>query len=212
MDWKDVVKGVAPTLGGLLTAFGGPAGALAGAGLGAIASALGVDGAQSPSVVEAQIAQVVARGLTPEQQAALIAADTEYKKALVAADVRKAELEVEDTQNFLMDIQSARTHNANTVGILRLGYMVNIASYTAVFMLLYGCYRILTGVDLSKVDSGSLVAISTLLGGVIQWVMSNAGQANGFFFGSSPTARATTTALASSVSDMASKLPNKGTK
>lgn len=203
MSWQDKVKAIAPTLGGLLTAFGGPAGALAGAGLTAIANSLGV--ANDPDSVSAAIEA----GITPEQRAALIAADLQYKEALIAADIRKAEIAADTEKSYIADVADARAHNANTVGILRLGYAVNALSYTAVFMILYGAYKILMGVDLHAIDPGALVAASTLLGGVVQWVMSNCGQANGFFFGSSPTSRQSAMQLSQSVADTAKQLGKK---
>lgn len=202
-SWQDKVKAIAPTLGGLLTAFGGPAGALAGAGLTAVANALGV------SNNEDAVSAALEVGITPEQRAALIQSDLQYKEALITADIRKTEIAADTEKSYIADVADARAHNANTVGILRLGYGVNALSYGCVFAILYGCYKILMGVDLHAIDPGALVAISTLLGGVVQWVMSNCGQANSFFFGSSPTARANATQMSQSVTDTAKALGKK---
>lgn len=196
-DWKKLVGGIAPALG---TILGGP---LAGGAIQILANSILGGSSGTPATDEAKLSTVLAGGITPELQAKLLDAENQIKLAVVAADIRTKELDVETTKSYIADVADARAHNANTVGILRLGYIVNFLSYTCVFMLLYGCYRVLNGVDLHAVDPGALVAISTLLGGVVQWVMSNAGQANGFFFGSSPTARANSSQLATSVSDTA---------
>lgn len=202
MAWQDNVKAIAPTLGGLLTAFGGPAGALAGAALGAVASALGVQ--NTPDAVAAAM-QV---GLTPEQKANLLAADMEYKKAVLQTGLEEKRIAADTEKSYIEDVADARAHNANTVGILRLGYMINACSYIVVLAVLIGCYRFVTGGKLD-IDAGAAAMVGGIVGAALQWVISNSAQANGFFFGSSPTARANSTALAASVSNTAAKLPTE---
>lgn len=182
-DWRAAVKSVAPILGGILTTVGGPAGALAGAGLNAVAAALGVE------PTESAVAAAMQAGLSPEQRVALVAADTEVKKAMIAAGLEEKRIAADVEKSYIADVADARAHNANTVGIMRLGYMVNALSYLLVGAILYGCYRLAGGDNLAKIDPVALSSISVLVGGVVQWVMSNAAQANGFFFGSSPGSR-----------------------
>lgn len=202
-DWRDVVKTIAPTLGGLLTAFGGPAGALAGAGLGAIATALGVPNNESA------VSAALQAGLTPEQRAQLAQADLDYKLALVNAGVEEKKIDADVEKTYVLDVANAREHNANTVGILYLGLGVNLASYLCVVFILYGLYSLVQAAKLDAIDPGTLVAIAGLLGGIVQWIMQNASQANGFFFGSSPTARAQGSQLGASVTDTVKNLVKK---
>jgi hypothetical protein len=127
-------------------------------------------------------------------------ADSQVRIALIAADVRKTEISADVEKSYLLDIQNARTQNANTVGILRLGYMINIASYAIVAAVLYGCFRIIQGSTMGQIDAGLAATVGTLVGGTVQWLLSNAQSANNFFFGSSPSGRANSTALAAGVS------------
>lgn len=182
MDWKATIKAVAPTLGTILSAAGGPVGMLAGAGLNAVAAALGVE----PN--EDAVAAAVQVGLTPEQRAALIDADTKIKLAVVDAGVKNHEIDAGTEKAYLTDVADARAHNANTVGILRLGYLINIASYACVACVLCGCFWLLGGKSLT-IDPGIAAMVGGLIGAALQWLLNNAAQANGFFFGSSPASR-----------------------
>lgn len=182
MDWKEGIKAIAPTLGGLLATFGGPAGVLAGAGLTAVANALGVP--DTPDAVSA----AVQAGLTPDQRASLIAADLAHKQALIDAGIKSKEIDASVEKSYIADVADARAHNANTVGILRLGYIINVASYAMVAAVLFGCYRMATGGKLDM-DAGTAAMIGGIVGSALQWVISNSTQANGFFFGSSPASR-----------------------
>lgn len=182
MDWKAIVKTVAPTLGGLLATVGGPAGMLASAGLNAVASALGVE----PN--EDAVAAAVQAGLSPEQRVALVDADTKIKLAMVDAGVKTHEIDAGTEKAYIGDVADARAHNANTVGILRLGYLINIASYACVACVLYGCFWLLGGRTLT-IDPGIAAMVGGLIGAALQWLLNNAAQANGFFFGSSPASR-----------------------
>lgn len=188
MGWKETIQTVAPTLGGLLTAFGGPAGALAGAGLTAVANALGVPASGDPVKDEATIAQLVQQGLTPEQRSALMQADLEYRKAALAATTRKQEIDATVEQSYIADTDAARRSHAQNMGVLWLGYLINFASYVCVFAVLYGSFALMNGTKL-QVDPGIAATIGAVVGAVVQWLMANAAQANGFFFGSSPGSR-----------------------
>lgn len=182
MDWKAIVKTVAPTLGGLLATVGGPAGMLASAGLNAVASALGVE------PTEDAVAAAVQAGLSPEQRLALVDADTKVKLAMVDAGVKTHEIDATVEKAYVADVADARAHNANTVGILRLGYIINVFSYLMVGTVLYGCYVLATSAGM-KIDPGSAAMVGSIVGAALQWAISNSSQANGFFFGSSPASR-----------------------
>lgn len=198
-DWKAAVKVVAPTLGAVL---GGP---LAGGAIKILADAV-LGGSSGDSASDEQkLKDVMAGGLTPEIRAALIQAEQQTKLAVIAADVRKAELAVDVDKAYVADVADARSHNANTIGILRLGYMINFASYSVIVLVLCGCYWIVSGKTIGAVDPGLAAVVGGLVGSAVQWLMSNCQSANNFFFGSSPAGRAVNAALASSVSKAAEK-------
>ena len=41
-----------------------------------------------------------------------------------------------------------------------------------------------------QIDPGTAAVVGSIVGAAVQWIMANAQQANGFFFGSSPGSRA----------------------
>lgn len=204
-DWKGAVAIAAPTLGTLL---GGP---LAGAAVKILADKI-LDGGSTgnPSEDEAQVATVIQAGFTPEIRAKIADAEKEIKLAMIAADVRKTEVSADTEKAYIGDVANARAHNANTVGILRLGYLINIMSYLAVFMIMIGCYKILTTSGMASVDPGLAAAVGGIVGGGLQWLLTNAQQANGFFFGSSPGGRQNAAAgLTSSVTQAVTTTTSK---
>lgn len=194
MAWQDEVKKYAPILGGLLTVAGGPAGALAGAALTGIAGALGVP--NDPGAIQSAIIA----GLTPDQQAALTTADLEYKKAVISAGVQDHQIDADTEKAYIGDTEAARAHNSNNKGIMWLGFLVNFASYSSVMAILIGCYYFVTGSAIKDIDPGALVAIGGIVGSALQWIISNSNQANGYFFGSSPSARINAEQMAQAVS------------
>jgi len=193
-DWKKALGTVAPVLAGLV---GGPIGVVASAGAKVVAQALGVP------EDEASISAALQAGLTPEQRSALIAADADLKKAQLAAQVRYRELESEDRKQEMLDVQDARSRNAGTVGILRLGYFINAASYFCVALVLAASFWLMGSSTELKVDPGIAAMLGGIVGSAVQWLLLNASQANGFFFGSSPATRA----AATKVGEAASRLP-----
>lgn len=195
-DWKAVVGTVAPALG---TILGGP---LAGGAIKILADKI-LGGSSGDEKKDADDLQAVlqADGLSPEIRAKLIEAENEVKLAVIAADVKKAEMAVDVEKSYITDVANARASNANTTGILNLGYFINFASYSVIILVLCGCYWLISGKTMATVDPALAAIVGGLVGGVVQWLMSNAAQANSFFFGSSPTARANSAALAASVSE-----------
>lgn len=203
MNWREVIKSTAPTLGGLIgTAVAGPAGgALASTAIVAIGNALGVPMTGDTAQDEGAIEQVVRAGMTPEQTAALVAADLDYKTALVAADVRKVEVAAEVTKAYIGDAADARTAHANNVWVMRLAVGINVLSYLLIGGVLIGCFLILTQTVKVNLDPGTATMVGGLIGGAVQWVLQNAGQANSFAFGSSPSSRAVSESLSKAVSN-----------
>jgi hypothetical protein len=204
-NWKDAVAIAAPTLGTLL---GGP---MAGAAVKILADKILEGGSTgNPAEDEAQVATILQSGFTPELRAKIADAEKEIKLALIAADVRKTEVAADMEKAYIADVSNARAHNANTVGILRLGYLINIASYGCVGLVLLGCYKVLTSTGMASVDPGLATAVGGIVGGAVQWLLSNAMQANGFFFGSSPGGRQNAAAgLVQSVSQAATTVVGK---
>jgi putative protein kinase ArgK-like GTPase of G3E family len=64
---------------------------------------------------------------------------------------------------------------------------------------------VLTGTKLA-IDPGLAAMVGSVIGAVVQWIMSNSSQANGFFFGSSPSSRQVSSDLAKAV---AQQVPTK---
>jgi len=201
MDWKELIRGVAPALTSIL------ASPLAGGAVKVLADLILGGSSGDAAKDEADLATAFAGGLTPELKAKVLDGEQQVKMALIQADIRKAELATETEKSYITDVADARAHNANTVGILRLGYLINALSYLCVIMILLGVYNVLTkGQGLDKIDPNVLASISLLLGGLVQWLFSNAQQSNGFFFGSSPGSRAAITAVSNGVADTAKAL------
>lgn len=198
MDWKKIVSAAAPTLGAIASATG-PIGALAGAGIVAIGNALGAPMSGDPVKDEQAIEAIVAKGLSPEQTAALVAADLDYKKAMLQAATRDKEIEADVEKAYIGDTDNARKAHAANDGVLRLGYVINVASYLCVAGVLYGCFRLMGAETGIKVEPGTAAMLGSIVGAAVQWLLSNAAQANGFFFGSSPGSRQTAADLGNAV-------------
>jgi hypothetical protein len=184
-DW---IKAVAPLLG---TAIAGPLGGVAAS---FIADKLGLE----QKTVEAVTSAISAGTLTPEQLTNIKAAELDFKKYL-----EDNKIKLEDM--VIKDIQDARKFNANTHGILYLGYGINALSYICIFAILYGCYLVIAGAKVG-IDPGLAAMVGSVVGAVVQWLMSNAAQANAFFFGSSPSSRQTAQELSRSVGEAVTKI------
>ena len=184
-DW---IKAVAPMLG---TAIAGPLGGVAAS---FIANKLGIE----EKTVEAVTAVINSGTMTPEQVAGVKAAELDFKKFCEDNKIKLEEL-------YVKDVQDARKFNANTHGILVLGYAINVMSYICVFAILYGCFMVVSGTEL-KIEPGLAATVGSVVGAVVQWLMSNASQANGFFFGSSPSSRQNSENLSRAVSDAVTKV------
>jgi hypothetical protein len=89
-DWKSAVKTVAP---GLATLLGGP---LAGGAVTVLAEALLGGSTGSKEGDELAIQQKLAAGMTPEDKAKIVLAESEVRKELIRAGIREKELANED--------------------------------------------------------------------------------------------------------------------
>lgn len=184
-DW---IKSIAPTLG---TALLGPFGGIAATFL---ADKLGVPEKTVKAVTEA----IGNQSLTPDQLTQIKLAEQDFKKYLEDNKIKLEEL-------YVSDVQNARQFNANTHGILYLGYGINFLSYICVFAILYGCFAVINGQKIG-VDPGLAAMVGSVVGAVVQWLMSNAAQANAFFFGSSPSSRQHSSELAKAVGEAVGKV------
>lgn len=175
-DWKDVVRAVAPALG---TGLGGP---LVGGVIGILADKVLGGSTGDPITDEAKLAGVLNGGLTPELKAQVLAAEQSFKsEALrVNADVEKA---------YIADTADARHVHSGDKHVLYLGLLINLASYLTTAAVLYGCFSVLSSSGKLTIDPGIAASVGGIVGAVVQWLFSNAAQANGYFFGSSPGSR-----------------------
>lgn len=189
MDWKDVVRSVAPTISGALATAGGPGGMLAGAGLAALANAICGGATGDPVKDEAAVQAALAGGLTPELRAKIVDADNALKLAMVQAGVREKEISATIETAYISDADAARRAHAHNMGVLALGYGINVFSYLCVGGVLWGCFRLMGSAAGITLDPGIAAMLGGIVGAAVQWLLSNAAQANGFFFGSSPGSR-----------------------
>lgn len=187
----DVMKKTLPFLGAVLT---GGQSAIVPAVLGAIGSIFG----EEITTPEAAIGRIQAA--TPEERVKLAEIEAGLSKARIDGEAKRAELATEEIKSVLLDVQNARQHNSGTSGILILGYLINLSSYVCVGIVLVGTYMVLTSPAFKGTDPGLAAVAGSLVGAALQWVMSNAQQSNGFFFGSSPGSRSATVDLAKAVS------------
>lgn len=192
-DWKKAL----PFIGALAT---GGVPALVTAAAGAIADALGT----SVEPTEAGIGSAL-KSATPEQMIALKQVDSNLKIKMREFDVQEKQIAATTEIAYVEDVKNARQFNANTHGILFLGYGINVLSYVCVGMILYGSFMVITGTKIG-VDPGLAAMVGSVVGAVVQWLMSNSSQANGFFFGSSPGSRQVTQDLAKAVGDSTAKI------
>lgn len=193
-DWKKAL----PFIGALAT---GGVPALVMTAATAVADALGTD---VPPTVEG--IDKALKEATPEQLTALKKIDADLKVRMRELDIEDKKIDAGKEATYIDDVKDARKFNANTHGILFLGYGINLLSYLCVFSILYGCFTILNGTAIKGIDPGMAAMVGSVVGAVVQWLMSNAAQANGFFFGSSPGSRQAVTDLAKSVGEATSKV------
>jgi hypothetical protein len=90
-------------------------------------------------------------------------------------------------------------------GVLWLGYTINLLSYVIVSAVLWGCYHVLLRGAQIAIDPGLAAAVGGIVGGVVQWAVANALQANSFFFGSSPGSRQAAADMGAAVTEAVRK-------
>lgn len=197
-NWKQVIAGIAPALA---TVLGGP---LAGGAVKILADKLAGGSTGDLAQDETRVMGVLSQGLTPELQAKILEAEQAVKLAMIQAETKAKEIDLDRDRAQIADAAHARTVHQQNQGVMRLGYLINVASYTTVAAVLYGCFSLMTGSEL-KVDAGTAAVVGSIVGAAVQWIMANAQQANGFFFGSSPGSRAKDAELGKAVAEGARK-------
>jgi len=192
-DWKKALPYIASA------ATGGIPGLIATAAT-ALTEALGVEVAPNKDSIDNAL-----KAATPEQILALKKVDNDLKIRFRELDTedKKADIDLEKT--YVQDVSNARQFNSNTDGILYLGYLINLASYALIMFVLYACFSLMQGGHLA-IDPGTAAMIGGIIGAAVQWIMQNASQANGFFFGSSPSSRKANEDLVKSITDTAKKI------
>lgn len=185
-DWKKTL----PFIGAIAT---GGVPALIAAAAAAVGDALGTPVPPTQDGLDAAI-----KSATPEQLLAIKTVDADLKIKFRQLDTEDKKIAAGIETAYIADVGDARKFNANTHGILILGYGINVLSYVSIAGILYGCFLVLTGTKLG-IDPGLAAMVGSVIGAVVQWIMSNSSQANGFFFGSSPSSRQVSSDLAKAV-------------
>lgn len=205
-DWKSVVKTVAP---GLATLLGGP---LAGGAVTILAETLLGGSTGSRAGDEIAIQQKLAAGMTPDDKAKIVLAEAEIRKEMIRAGIREKEIAADVEKSYVADAASARVVHGDNKGVLRLGIGINLLSYVLIAATLYGCFELLTGSVVKTIDPAMAMAVGGIVGGAVQWIMANAAQANGFFFGSSPGSRQMAVDLSKAVGDATTQVASRQPK
>lgn len=181
MDWKSIVKVVAPTIA---TGLGGP---LAGLATKALSEAL----LGTPDGTEDQVAQAVL-GANPEQLLAIKNADQEFAK-----EMKRLDIDLEKT--YVADTSDARHVFAENKSVFWLGIAVLVTFAAVMFGVLWGSFEILTG-GITIKDVAIVATVSGLVGTVVGYVAANAQQVVSYFFGSSRGSADKTAAMSSAIS------------
>lgn len=181
MDWKSIVKVVAPTIA---TALGGP---FAGLGVKALSEALlgNEDG------TEDQIAEAVLAA-NPEQLAAMKQADQAFA-------LKMKELDIDLEKSYVADTSDARHVFAENKGVFWLGISVLVTFAVVMGGVLWGSFEILTG-GITVKDVAIVATVSGLIGTVVGYVAANAQQVVSYFFGSSRGSADKTAAMSQAIS------------
>ncbi len=188
MDWKSIIKSMAPVLG---TALGGP---LAGAAIKVLGDAV----LGNADATQDEVAAAITSGLSPEAIVKMREADNAFKTQMKAMDIDILKLNAQTEQAYLADVQSARNANGVNRAVFWLGIAILVTFATLMGFVMYGSFQLLTGGIVLK-DVAVASVVSGLIGTVIGYVAGNAQQVVGYYFGSSKGSADKTDALASAV-------------
>jgi len=188
MDWREVVRGVAP---GLAALAGGPL-------AGSVVKVLAENILGRPDATEADLQEALAGGATPEVRKAIIDSQAQIKLALIQAGVDQRKLDAEIERAYLSDVDSARRAHGTNKDVVHMAYAILAVWALLTGGTLWGLYQMATGgIQLS--DAGLAATVFTLLGSLTGYVSNAAQQILGYFFGSSRGSAEKTTALTEAV-------------
>lgn len=196
------VGSIAPTLA---TMLGGP---LAGAAVGALASAFGL----SPTASADDVTKVVQEGgMTPEIIAAVRSADQAHAEKMKALDIDLAKLNADSqsslNHDIIADVADARKANAGNETVLMVGMFILGSFLLAMLAVLWGCWSMISGkVVVTPEQAGMFAAVTGLVGAIVGYFASNAQTVVNYLFGGSLGGRKNADALADNVQSMGAAL------
>lgn len=198
MDWKEVVRSVAPALGTLALGplGGGVVKVLADKVLGGSSG----DEAQD----EAALAAVMAGPMTPELRAKIIESENAVKTAIIAAGIREKEIDAETERAYLADVQQARDVHRTDGSVMVMASWVLIGWLLLTLGTLGGLFAVLMG-GIRLGDVGIVATVFTVIGSTLGYVSNSAQQVLSYYFGSSRGSAQKTSALTTSVISAATK-------
>ena len=174
MDFKDIIKQLAPIAG---TLIGGPLGGMA---VKVIGEAIGM----SEPTVERVASAIQTGSLSLEQVAAIRQADAALKVRMRELDLDEKKIEQAAEALYLADTQDARKANAGDKGVFYLGIAVLVTFLLDMVATFWLIYSILTG-GITIKDVGIIAAVFGILGTLNGYVAANAQQVISYYFGSS---------------------------
>lgn len=193
MDWKSIVKSVAPILG---TALGGP---LAGTAI----KVLGETILGDSEATETQVQEALLKGLNPDALVKLKEADQAFAIKMKELDIDVAKLQLSEKNMYVSDTQDARKYKDDKV--FWLGVVILCTFAGVMCAALFGSYALLTG-NLPIKDASVVGMVSGFVGTIIGYAAANAQQVVGFFFGSSAGSSKKTDALSDAFVNMTEKV------
>lgn len=193
MDWKSIVKSVAPVLG---TALGGP---LAGTAIKVLGEAVLGDG----EATENQVQEALLKGLNPDALVKLKEADQSFAVRMKELDIDVAKLQLSEKNMYVSDTQDARKYKDDKV--FWLGVVILCTFAGVMCAALFGSYALLIG-NLPINDASVVGMVSGFVGTIIGYAAANAQQVVGFFFGSSAGSSKKTDAISDAFVNMTGKV------
>lgn len=175
MQIKDVIKSIAPIAGSLI---GSP---IAGMAMAMIGEAIGIKQPTAERVAEA----IKGGSLSPEQVAAVRAADAALKVRLRELDLDEKRIEADTEKAYLADAQNARQANSGDRGVFWLGIVILVSYALVILLTLLGAYWLLVKGGIKDMDAGLVAAVFSLVGAIIGYIASDAKQVVSYYFGSS---------------------------
>jgi len=163
---------------------------------------LGLFGRNNEAEIAGKVADIATKitGMADvDQAAAAINADPalalQFKTAVLAQQTELANLAFATEKLYVEDVQDARKYRDDKV--FGLGVVILLSFGTAVLLVLWGGYKILSGGV--SVEPGMFAAITGFIGTLIGYIAANAQSVVNYYFGSSRGSTQKTDALESSI-------------